>query len=178
MDEAEAGRRARRADAGAADRAEAGGARRSSSCRRGRPRRRRLVEDADAVLGHVTPEVVAAGKRLRWVQAAPGGVTPELLGALNGRDVTVTASDRVNAPQVADATFALLLGLTRNLLGKTKTPPVELRGKTLLVVGLGGAGEQVARRGQAFGMRVLALDDEATERPAAVAGTGEAGAAA
>lgn len=129
----------------------------------------RLVDDADAVLGHATTEVVAAGKRLRWVQAAPGGVTPELMRALNGRDVTVTASERIHAPQVADATFALLLGLTRNLLGKAKIPPVELRGKTLLVLGLGGAGEQIARRGQAFGMRVLALDDEAKDRPAAVA---------
>jgi phosphoglycerate dehydrogenase-like enzyme len=66
---------------------------------------------------------------------------------------------------VADQTFALLLGLTRNLLGKSKRPPVELRGKTMLLVGLGGSGAQIARRAAAFGTRVRALDDSAEERP-------------
>ena len=44
------------------------------------------------------------------------------------------------------AVFALLLALTRNLLGNSKMPPVELRGKTLVVLGLGGSGEQIARQ--------------------------------
>src|SRR5262249_48804609 len=37
-----------------------------------------------------------------------------------------------------------------------------------LVVGLAGTGEQVAARANAFGMRVIALDDRATEKPDAV----------
>jgi phosphoglycerate dehydrogenase-like enzyme len=40
----------------------------------------------------------------------------------------------------------------------------------MVVVGLGGAGMQIARRGQAFGMRVVALDDRARERPTFVFG--------
>src|SRR5262249_23832647 len=80
------------------------------------------------------------------VRAGPGADTAGLLGALAGRKVTLTDARRVDGPQVADQTFALLLALTRNLLGKEKTPPVELRGKSLLLVGLGGSGEQIARR--------------------------------
>ena len=37
-------------------------------------------------------------------------------------------------------------------------PMIELRGKTMLVVGLGGVGTQVAERAFAFGMRILAVD--------------------
>jgi phosphoglycerate dehydrogenase-like enzyme len=124
----------------------------------------KLAGDADAVIGFATPEVVAAGKKLRWAQAVDG-VNKELTEAAASGKVTLTDMRRVNGPQTADQTFALLLALTRNLSGKAKRPPVELRGKTMLLVGLGGAGEQIARRAHAFGTRVRALDDRAAQRP-------------
>jgi len=39
-----------------------------------------------------------------------------------------------------------------------RLPIIELRGKTLLIVGLGGIGRQIAQRAAAFEMRVLAVD--------------------
>jgi len=41
---------------------------------------------------------------------------------------------------------------------KKEIQPQELRGKTMLIVGLGGIGTQVARRAHGFGMRVMAID--------------------
>ena len=38
----------------------------------------------------------------------------------------------------------------------------------MLVVGLGGIGTQIARRAEAFGMRVMAIDPKDMERPAFV----------
>jgi phosphoglycerate dehydrogenase-like enzyme/glyoxylase-like metal-dependent hydrolase (beta-lactamase superfamily II) len=122
-----------------------------------------LAGEADAVVGFATPEVVKAGTKLRWVQAT-GVVSGEVVKALAERKAAVTDMRRVNGPQVADQTFALVLALTRNLLGKEKMPPTELRGKTMLLVGLGGSGEQIARRAHAFGTRVVALDDRG-DRP-------------
>jgi phosphoglycerate dehydrogenase-like enzyme/glyoxylase-like metal-dependent hydrolase (beta-lactamase superfamily II) len=123
-----------------------------------------LAGEADAVVGFATPSVVKAGTKLRWVQAT-GGVSGEVVKALGERKVALTDMRRVNGPQVADQTFAMVLALTRNLLGKEKMPPTELRGKTMLLVGLGGSGEQIARRAHAFGTRVVALDDRSGERP-------------
>jgi phosphoglycerate dehydrogenase-like enzyme len=125
----------------------------------------RLAGDAEAVVGFATPEVVKSSKKLRWVQATSASVPDGVVKGLTDRKCVLTDMRRINGPQVAEQTFALLLALTRNLLGKEKMPPVELRGKTMLLVGLGGSGEQIARRAHAFGTRVVALDDSASERP-------------
>ncbi len=49
---------------------------------------------------------------------------------------------------------------------KDGADPQELHGKTMLVVGLGGVGTQVAKRAHGFGMRVIAIDpNDKMERP-------------
>jgi phosphoglycerate dehydrogenase-like enzyme len=75
-------------------------------------------------------------------------------------------------PEIADHAFALLLHLTRNIgayqqaqenaewtkTSKPVMPLTELRGRTMLVIGYGGIGTQVAERAKAFGMTVNAID--------------------
>jgi phosphoglycerate dehydrogenase-like enzyme/glyoxylase-like metal-dependent hydrolase (beta-lactamase superfamily II) len=120
------------------------------------------VADADAVVGLCSADLVRAGKRLRWMQASGDAIEPAVLQALEGRPVVLTDARRVYGPSAAEGAFALLLALTR---GK---PDAELHGKTMLVVGLGGTGTQVARRAHAFGMRVRAIDARPQEKPAFV----------
>src|SRR5205807_21420 len=99
-------------------------------------------------------------------------ITPELRES----KVVLTNTQRLYGPNVADHAMALLLSLTRGLAQgskaitgqangrtlwdahKVSSRPDELRGKTMLVVGLGGIGTDVARRASGFGMRVLAVD--------------------
>jgi len=137
----------------------------------------KAVEDADAVLGFCTPEIVKAGKNLRWIHVSHAGVDKELSPELIGSKIVLTNAQRLSGPQVADQAFSLLLALTRGvrevLPGEVSDPAwrkpkgdqQELHGKTLLVVGLGGIGTQISRRAQAFGMRVLAIDPKDMERP-------------
>jgi phosphoglycerate dehydrogenase-like enzyme/glyoxylase-like metal-dependent hydrolase (beta-lactamase superfamily II) len=122
---------------------------------------REVIADADAVLGFCTPELIQTGKSLRWVQAGKD-VGPEVVQALQGRKLVLTTARRVYGPSAADEAFAMLLALTRG------PAAAELQGKTLLVIGLGGAGTQVSRRAHAFGMRVRAVEARDLERPSFV----------
>ena len=129
----------------------------------------KVVEDADAVVGFCTADIVKAGKNLRWVQVGHAGVEKELTEEVVRSNLVLTNMARVYGPNVADQAFALLLDLTRRIHDPAKDAPrAELNGKTMLVVGLGGIGVQVARRAQAFGMRVQAVDPRDMERPASV----------
>jgi phosphoglycerate dehydrogenase-like enzyme/glyoxylase-like metal-dependent hydrolase (beta-lactamase superfamily II) len=132
----------------------------------------KVIGDADALVGFgPTSELVKAGKNLRWIQVAHAGVEKDLPPELVKGDVIMTNTARIYGPQVADQAFALLLTLTRHVkeTATEKLPDLtELHGKTMLVVGLGGVGTQIARRAEAFGMRVLAVDPKVSERPAFV----------
>jgi phosphoglycerate dehydrogenase-like enzyme len=138
-----------------------------------------LAPNADASYGFITGEILAAGKNLKWVQQASAGVEhlvelPELVKG----DVILTNMQRIFAPEIADQALGYLLSFTRGLApfilrrsseewGQPGPEAVfnELDGKTLLVIGLGGIGSQIARRAHAFGMRLLATDPKVLERP-------------
>lgn len=137
------------------------------------------LRGTDAVLGICTEEVIAAGAELRWIQVFTAGV--ERCVSIPGmveRDIRLTNMQRVAGPVMAEHVFALLLGLTRNVGGwidaqraaewrRTEAAGrmVSLRGKTLLVAGLGGIGSEVARLGHAFEMEVIATRASSREGP-------------
>jgi D-2-hydroxyacid dehydrogenase (NADP+) len=128
------------------------------------------VSDVDAMVGTATPAVMKrAGPRLKWIQVHDGGVDRYMFPELRESNVTLTDAKIIKGPEMADHAMALLLGLTRQINRSVKDQqaetwnqrpytPIELRGRTALVIGLGGAGTQIAERAFAFGMRVVATD--------------------
>ncbi len=127
------------------------------------------VADADAILGTITPKLLAAGKRLKWVQIYSAGVERYLTPELVASPIVVTNCKIIQGPNIADHAFALLLALTRALnrtLPAQKTEEwtrgqyrmIELPGKTAVIIGLGGIGMQIAQRAHGFGMRVIGVD--------------------
>ena len=127
----------------------------------------------------VTPQFLAAAKKLAWVQAMSAGVDRyvALPGISDGR-VVLTNLRGVHGPAIADHVFGMLFYLTRDLgfhLGNqargvwgregSGRRPIALQGRTLLVVGLGGIGTEVARRGHGFGMRVIATRKSDAAKP-------------
>ncbi len=133
------------------------------------------IADADAYIGNVTPELVRAGKKLRWVQTLSAGVEQVLhksgSDALANSDIVLTNNQIVQGPEIADHAMALLLAHTRflptylqrqadeNWQGRPYTL-VELNGKNALVIGMGGIGLQIAIRAWAHGMKVVGVDPE------------------
>lgn len=129
------------------------------------------VKDADVFVGFCTHDLVEAGKDLRWIQVMYAGVercVPEL--AARERPVVLTNMQRVAAPVMAEHVMAMALALARGLpawmraqeKGEWDPDRVDdsrmwtLDGRTMLVVGLGGIGTEVARRAHALGMKVVA----------------------
>lgn len=127
------------------------------------------VVDADGVIGAITPEIIRVAKKLKWVQVGSAGVERFLTPELKNSRIVLTNCKIVQGPEIADHAFALLLALTRELNRsiprRTQEEwttrdyrPIELFGKTAVVVGVGGIGTQIAVRAQAFGMRVIGVD--------------------
>ena len=131
------------------------------------------VHDADAIVvrseTEVTAEVIAAAPTLRVVARAGVGVDNIDLDAATRAGVLVLNAPGANAISAAEHTIALLLAVTRQIVAadtSTKAGrwerklmrPVDLRGRTAGIVGLGRVGSQVARRLRAFEMNVIAYD--------------------
>lgn len=132
------------------------------------------INDADALVGlssaHPAAEFLKEGKKLRWMAQASAGVDVTLSDPyVRNAEFILTNQKIIQGPQIADHAMGLLLNFTRDLKHFNKEmetgwkrqadlPMIELRGKTMLVVGLGGIGTQVAERAFAFGMIILAID--------------------
>src|SRR6266849_4977586 len=143
------------------------------------------IADADALIVRsstkVTAELLDQAKKLRTVGRAGVGVDNIDLDAATKRGVLVMSTPGGNAISVAEHTFALLLALARSVpqlnaaihagrWEKTGAAGIELRGKTLGLLGLGRVGSEVARRARALEMRVLAHDPYISENVAEEAG--------
>ncbi len=139
------------------------------------------VHGADA--RHCTPEFLAAAEQLVWVQVPSAGVARVLSreGILDREEIVVTNMQGIHGPAIAEHVFGMLLTLTRDI-GYHQHPDrrgawkregsgretIALSGRTILVVGLGGIGSEVARRGHGFDMEVLATRRSRREPPAYV----------
>jgi D-3-phosphoglycerate dehydrogenase / 2-oxoglutarate reductase len=122
----------------------------------------------------VTRKVIEAAPSLRVVGRAGVGVDNVDVDAATEHGVVVMNTPGGNTVSTAELSFAMLLNLARKVpqayssmvAGKwdrKQFQGAELAGKTLGVLGLGRIGSEVAKRGVAFGMKVLAYDPFLTE---------------
>ena len=140
-----------------------------------------LLHDADALLPtpreRITAEVLAASARARIVASHSVGVDHIDLAACRARGILVTNTPDVLTEATADLAWALILAVARRIReGETLARSgrwdgwkpqellgVSLSGRTLGIYGMGRIGRAVARRGEAFGMRVLSFERDGTE---------------
>jgi len=132
------------------------------------------LEQANAVMVRIkdfTGEMIQRAPNLEIIAKHGVGYDQIDVAAATKRNIPVTITPEANSDSVADHAMALMLSLSRNLLRATtdvKTGQfsrreyymgLELRGKTIGIIGLGRIGSRVAKRcALGFGMRVLAYD--------------------
>ena len=128
--------------------------------------------EADAIIGICNQDVFAAGPRIAWVQILSAGAERCVsVPAIGERDILLTNMQRISGPVMSEHVLAMMLALGRGLPayldaqrdGRWDRELVPdgrmwaMEGKTVLVVGLGGIGVEVARRAHALGMKVTAI---------------------
>ena len=126
-------------------------------------------------------EVIAAGTKLQVIGRAGVGVDNVDLDAATRAGITVVNAPTGNTIAAAEHTLALLLGLARKVAAadasvrrgewkRAQFQGVELRGRTLGIVGLGKIGMAIADRARGFEMHLLGMDPYVTAEQAALHG--------
>jgi D-3-phosphoglycerate dehydrogenase len=128
------------------------------------------LRGVDAIItgtDELTGEVIRSADRLRTIAKHGVGLDGIDLDAARERGIVVSATPGAIHDAVADHTLGLLLAVARRIVPAHESTGqgewgnfvgVELRDRTLGLVGLGRIGKGVCVRAQAFGMRVVAHD--------------------
>ena len=129
----------------------------------------------------VTKDILNAARSLQVVGRAGVGIDNIDVEAATEHGVVVVNAPTGNIISAAEHAVALMLSLSRHIpaanaslkAGKwerSKFMGLEVRGKTLGIVGLGQVGSEVARRARGLEMRVVAFDPFVPEERARVLG--------
>lgn len=135
---------------------------------------RKRLPEAEVVYGTLTAPDLPAASNVKWVQTSQAGVEtidPEFMNS----PIVLTNMARAFAPAIAETALGLLLCLTRgittyympqfakrqmNPVGTVKSAHhVELAGRTMGIVGMGGLGSAIGRRAHyGFDMKIVGTD--------------------
>ena len=137
--------------------------------------------DAQVLIGFCNQEILSAAPQLVWVQVYSSGVENCVaIPDMRSGNKILTNGQRIGSPALAEHAIAMMMALVRGLdvyhanqlkgawqrnaeLGSGEF--MEIEGRIMLVVGLGGIGSQVARRAHGLGMRVIATRNSSRQGP-------------
>ena len=115
---------------------------------------------------------------IRWIQLLSAGADRVLGGPLKGSAIPLTTASGIHATPIAEYTLGSMLAYAHRIhlairaqirhewsRSRSLTENIdEIRGRTLGIIGYGSIGRETARLAQAFGMKVLALKRNPTDR--------------
>ena len=137
------------------------------------------LQGADVFIGYCIPAGVNSDHSLRWMMSLAVGVENCVASpSIKRQQTLVTNVKRLSGPEIAEHAIALMMALNRGLdgfianqqrqewdRGHLADDIWELEGRTVLVVGLGGIGKEVAQRAHGLGMKVIATRNSRREGP-------------
>jgi len=137
--------------------------------------------DAQVLLGFCNEAIFSQAPQLHWVQVYSSGVEKCVAQpGLHIGEKLLTNGQAIGSPALAEHAIALMMALVRGLdvyhsnqlqgtwqrdTGMQREQFMELDGRTVLIVGLGGIGTQTAKRAHGLGMRVIATRGSRREGP-------------
>ena len=157
------------------------------------------LADADAFFGKITPAMLAAAPRLRWVQSPTASLEHTMFHALVHHPCVLTNMRGLFSDVIADHVLGYIISFARHFhrymrnqvagrwepvggeqerasfaagpgtISAIDRAHLHLPDATVGIVGLGQIGSEVARRAAAFGMRVVAVDPARSDHPPEVA---------
>ena len=137
----------------------------------------KLLPECDVVFGQLNAATLAKAKNLKWVQNLEAGLEREMFPELVAHPCAMTNMARMYAPALGETAMAMLLALTRGiqkyyvpLYDKKEWKPardlVEIGGKTMGIVAMGGLGQATAKIAHyGFDMKILAVDIKPMAKP-------------
>lgn len=129
-----------------------------------------LLKDCDgyvAGLDFVTEKVINSCENLKIISRYGAGFDRVDIAAAKAKGIPVTNTPGVNAEAVGELAFSLILSVARRITylnnstrnGEwVRSTGMELKGKTIGIMGLGAIGKVVARCAKGFEMNVIAYD--------------------
>lgn len=131
------------------------------------------LPDTEIFVGYsIRAHQLAWARRLKWIHSTAAGVAQLTYPALRESGIIVTNASGVHSISIAEHVIGMLLALARRFpdaldeqrqhqwaqqkIWDAKPRPGELHGATLLLIGLGAVGKEIAKRAQVFGMKIEA----------------------
>lgn len=133
------------------------------------------IGDAEAMYGHLKPALLAKAAKLKWLQTPMAGLENYMYAELADSPVVVSNMAKIYNDMIADHAMTYILMFARGfhvyfrrqMAGEWRTgaPVRHLADCTLGIIGLGGIGTDLAQRGKAAQMRVIATEARPGDKP-------------
>jgi phosphoglycerate dehydrogenase-like enzyme len=132
------------------------------------------LHGAEVMIGwSLSPELLRIATNLRWIYSITAAVDQFLFPELIARNIGITHASLVHGPVVAEHAIAMMLALARRIpsavryqdrrrwameaIWNEQPHPKEIAGATLVIVGLGSIGSEIATRARALQMHVIGV---------------------
>jgi phosphoglycerate dehydrogenase-like enzyme len=139
----------------------------------------KMIADADIYIGWLNRDVYLQAKKLKWIQSPSTGIDYYLaIPELKSSDVLLTSARGTHSAGLAESVMGMILAFTRGIrqsvinqqkhawiAREVRSKLIELTGTTMGIIGLGALGRALAERAHAFGMKIIAVDVNPSNKP-------------
>ena len=130
-----------------------------------------IIPEADfLVCFSITPENFQRAKNLKWIHLAVAGVDESVFPELLKSKVIITACKGMHSHTISEHTLGMIMCFAKGIhlstlrqvqknwaFNEVMKQRFELKGKTLGIIGLGGIGLELAKKGKCLGMQIIGM---------------------